>query len=146
MPHVPIFCSDEYEGKSGLGLYADVLMELDWSVGQINRAIKETGLEENTIVVFTSDNGPWISYGNHAGTTPFREAKATSFDGGIHSACIIKYPQALKPGQKSDKTFFSIDLLPTLCHLTNVPLPDKPIDGENVWELISGQPGAQKPP
>ena len=71
-------------------------MELDWSVGEINKAIKENGLEDNTVVIFSSDNGPWISYGDHAGKTPFREAKGTTFDGGTRSACIIKYPKASK--------------------------------------------------
>lgn len=145
MPHVPIFCSEEFEGKSGKGLYADVLLELDWSVNQINQALKDNGLEENTIVIFTSDNGPWTSYGDHAGKTPYREAKATSFDGGIRSACIIKYPPLIEANTASTSTFFSIDLLPTLCHLTNVPLPNNEIDGRNVWDLIEGKPDAENP-
>jgi arylsulfatase A len=145
MPHVPIFCSEEFEGSSGKGLYADVLLELDWSVGEINRALKENGLENNTIVIFTSDNGPWTSYGNHAGFTPFREAKATSFDGGVRSACIIKYPGQIQANSSSSETFFSIDLLPTLCHLANAPLPENEIDGKNVWDLIRGAPGAENP-
>jgi arylsulfatase A len=145
MPHVPIFCSEAFEGKSGAGLYADVLTELDWSVGQITGALKENGLEKNTVVVFTSDNGPWTSYGNHAGSTPFREAKGTSFDGGTRSACIIKYPGHIEASRLSTRTFCTIDLLPTLCHLTGVPLPTKEIDGMNVWELITAEPGAENP-
>jgi len=145
MPHVPIFCSTEFEGKSGLGLYGDVTLELDWSVGEINKALKKNGLEENTIVIFTSDNGPWIAYGNHAGKTPFREAKATSFEGGTRSACVIKYPKHLKANNTSNQAFLSIDLLPTLCHLTGVQLPSTEIDGKNVWDLISGKEGATNP-
>ena len=145
MPHVPLYCSDEFEGKSGKGLYWDVMLEIDWSVGEINRALKERGLDENTIVILTSDNGPWISYGNHAGTTPFREAKGTSFDGGIRSACIIKYPGGIEGGAVSERTFGSVDLLPTLCQLAGVPLPENEIDGENVWDLISGKAGAENP-
>lgn len=145
MPHVPIFCSTEFEGKSGVGLFGDVTMELDWSVGEIMNALKKNGLEENTIVIFTSDNGPWIAYGNHAGKTPFREAKATSFEGGTRSACIIKYPKYLKPNNTSNKAFLSIDLLPTLCYLTGVQLPETEIDGKNVWELISDKDGASNP-
>lgn len=145
MPHVPIFCSKDFEGKSGVGLYGDVMLELDWSVGEINNALKENGIDENTIVIFTSDNGPWIAYGNHAGTTPFREAKATSFEGGTRSACIIKYPAKLKGQQKSDEAFLTIDLLPTLCNLANVPLPKTEIDGKNVWDLIIGEKGARNP-
>jgi arylsulfatase A len=143
MPHVPIHCSDEFEGKSGKGLYWDVILELDWSVGQINATLKKNGLDRHTIFVITSDNGPWISYGNHAGVTPFREAKGTSFDGGIRSACIIKYPGQIEAGTTSSSAFCSIDLLPTLCHLAGVPLPVNEIDGKNVWGLIKGEPGAE---
>lgn len=145
MPHVPIFCSEEFEGKSGKGLYADVMMELDWSVGQITNALKKNGLEDNTIVIFTSDNGPWIAYGNHAGATPFRESKATSFEGGTRSAFIMKYPSKLKSNSSSNKAFFSIDLLPTLCYLTETPLPKTEIDGKNVWDLISDNKDAVNP-
>ena len=145
MPHVPIFCSDEFEGKSGVGLYGDVTLELDWSVGEINKALKENGIEDNTVVIFSSDNGPWISYGNHAGKTPFREAKATSFEGGNRSACIIKYPDGLLANSSSDQTFFSIDLLPSLCHLAGIEMPATEIDGKNNWELISGKKEAKNP-
>jgi len=145
MPHVPLYCSDEFEGKSGKGLYWDVMLEIDWSVGQITRALKERGLDENTIVILTSDNGPWISYGNHAGITPFREAKGTTFDGGIRSACVIKYPVGIRAGAVSERTFGSVDLLPTLCNLAGIPLPENEIDGKNVWELISGKEGAANP-
>ena len=138
MPHVPIFCSSEFEGKSGVGLYGDVTMELDWSVGEINKALKSNGLDDNTIVIFSSDNGPWVAYGNHAGSTPFREAKATSFDGGTRSACIIKYPKHLEANTSSNKAFFTIDLLPTLCHLTEVDLPETEIDGKNVTCGVGG--------
>ena len=145
MPHVPIFCSDEFEGKSGIGLYGDVTLELDWSVGEINKALKDNGIDKNTIVIFSSDNGPWISYGNHAGKTPFREAKATSFDGGNRSACIIKYPNELEANSSSNNAFFSVDLLPTLSHLAGVEMPNNEIDGRNVWDLISGEKDAKNP-
>jgi len=145
MPHVPIFCSEEFEGRSGRGLYGDVIMELDWSVGEINKAIKKNRLEKNTIVILTSDNGPWISYGNHAGTTPFREAKGTTFDGGVRSACIMKYPGHIGAKTSSAETFFSIDLLPTLCHIAGVELPENEIDGRNVWDLVRGVPEAENP-
>ncbi len=145
MPHVPLFCSDNFEGKSGKGLYWDVMLEIDWSVGQINQALKESGIDKRTIVIFSSDNGPWVSYGNHAGITPFREAKGTSFDGGVRSACIIKFPEKLSAGITSSKTFSSIDLLPTLCHLADIPLPANEIDGKNVWELVQGVEGAINP-
>ena len=145
MPHVPLYCSDEFAGKSGKGIYWDVMLEIDWSVGEINRALKERGLENNTIVILTSDNGPWVSYGDHAGITPFREAKGTSFDGGVRSACIMKFPNEIEKGKVSERTIGSVDLLPTLCHLAGIPLPANEIDGENVWELIKGTEGAENP-
>lgn len=145
MPHVPLFVSEEFEGKSGMGLYWDVILELDWSIGQINQSLKDNGLADNTVFILTSDNGPWISYGNRAGLTPFREAKGTSFDGGIRSACIVKYPPEIRPGSSSDRTFFSIDFLPTLCHLAGVELPGNEIDGKNVWDLIAGKSNATNP-
>ncbi len=145
MPHVPLFVSEKFAGKSGAGLYGDVMMEIDWSVGEIVSALKRHGLENNTLVIFTSDNGPWISYGDHAGATPYREAKGTSFDGGIRSACVMKYPAQIQPGRVSNKTLFTIDLLPTIAHLANAPLPDNPIDGKNVWDLILDKPNAQSP-
>ncbi|MCP4612502.1 MAG: sulfatase-like hydrolase/transferase [Planctomycetes bacterium] len=145
MPHVPLFCSDKFKGKSGTGLYGDVMMEIDWSVGQINKALKANGVEDNTMVLFTSDNGPWISYGNHAGTTPYREAKGTGFDGGTRSACIMKYPGKIKAGTTSTKTLCTVDILPTLAHLAGAELPDNPIDGKNVWDLIVRKRGAKNP-
>ncbi len=145
MPHVPLFCSDKFKDKSGLGLYADVMTEIDWSVGRITEALKLNGLEENTVVILTSDNGPWISYGNHAGKTPFRESKATGFDGGIRSACIIKYPGQIKPGSISEKAFCSIDILPTLCKIAGADLPKNEIDGKNVRNIIANKTGAENP-
>lgn len=145
MPHVPLFVSRKFAGKSGAGLYGDVIMELDWSVGQITKALRDNGLEDNTIVIFTSDNGPWLSYGNHAGHTPFRQGKATAFDGGIRSACIVKYPGRIPAGTSSDRMFSSIDLLPTLAPLAGAAMPANPIDGKDVWPLMSGRQGVQNP-
>ena len=144
-PHVPLFVSEKFEGKSPTGLYGDVIMELDWSVGEIMKALKEHGLDHNTMVLFTSDNGPWLSYGNHSGKTPFREGKTTSFDGGIRSPLIIRYPQQIPAGETSLATFFSIDLLPTFARLAGAPLPEYEIDGKDVWQLIKGEPGATNP-
>ncbi|MCF7847421.1 MAG: sulfatase [Kiritimatiellales bacterium] len=145
MVHVPIFCSKEFEGKSAAGLYGDVTMEVDWSVGQVMKALKENGVEDNTLVLFTSDNGPWISYGNHAGKTPFREAKATGFDGGKRSACIVKYPGKIKAGSASDQAWCTIDVLPTLAKLAGAELPENPVDGKDVFDLITNQPDAKNP-
>ncbi len=145
MPHVPLHCSDKFKGKSGAGLYGDVMMELDWSVGEINKALKTAGVENDTVVIMTSDNGPWSSYGNQSGTTPFREAKATGFNGGTRSACIVKYPGHIKAGAVSKRTFCSVDLMPTIAKLAGAKLPENPIDGRDVWDLISGKPAAQNP-
>jgi len=145
MPHVPLFCSEKFKGRSGVGLYGDVMMEIDWSVGEIMKALKTNGVEDNTLVAFSSDNGPWISYGNHAGRTPFREAKGTSFDGGTRSACIMKYPGKIKAGTYSEQAFCTLDILPTVAHLTGAELPSNPVDGKNVWDLIVGKPGAKNP-
>ena len=145
MPHVPIFASEKFKGKSGAGVYGDVMMEIDWSVGEILKALKANGVEDNTFVFFSSDNGPWTSYGNHAGSTPYREAKGTSFDGGTRSACIVKYPGKIKPGSTSTKAWSTLDMLPTLAHLAGAKLPANPVDGKDVWELVSGKPGAKNP-
>lgn len=145
MPHVPLFCSKRFRGKSGKGLYADVMMELDWSVGEINKALKQADVENNTLVMFTSDNGPWTSYGNHAGRTPFREAKGTGFDGGTRSPCIVKFPGRIKPGTVSSKAWCTVDVLPTFAALAGAGLPRNPIDGQNLWDLVSGSPGATNP-
>jgi arylsulfatase A-like enzyme len=145
MPHVPLFVSDKHRGKSGAGLYGDVMMEIDWSVGEITKALRESGVEENTLVIFTSDNGPWTSYGNHSGKTPYREAKGTSFDGGTRSACIMRFPGRIAKETTSNKTLCSIDLLPALAHLAGAELPANPVDGHNLWDLIVGKPGATNP-
>ncbi|MGD1978963.1 MAG: sulfatase [Akkermansiaceae bacterium] len=143
MPHVPLFCSDEFLGKSGAGLYGDVIMEIDWSVGEIMKVLREKNVEKETIVIFSSDNGPWSQYGDHAGTTPFREHKATGFDGGIRSATLMKYPGKLKAGSTLERPVSSIDLLPTLAHLTGSKLPANEIDGKNVWSIITGEKDAK---
>lgn len=145
MPHVPLFCSERFRGKSGVGLYGDVIMELDWSVGEITRAIREAGVEENTVVLFTSDNGPWTSYGNHSGSTPYRESKGTGFDGGTRSACIVRYPGKMKAGTTSTKYWSTVDVLPTFAQLAGAALPKNPIDGKNVWDLVVGKEGARNP-
>jgi arylsulfatase A-like enzyme len=145
MPHVPLFVRDEDRGKSGAGLYGDVMLEIDWSVGEITKALQENGVAENTLVILTSDNGPWTSYGNHSGKTPYREAKGTSFDGGTRSACIMRYPGRIEAGTVSSKAFCSIDLLPTVAHLADAEMPKNPIDGLDVWDLITAKPGATNP-
>jgi len=139
-PHVPLFVSEKFKGKSERGLYGDVIMEIDWSVGQLMKALKENGLEENTIVIFTSDNGPWLSYGNHAGSAlPLREGKGTAWEGGQREPFIIKYPAQLKAGQKINVPVMAIDILPTIAELTDSKLPENTIDGKSAWKILTGE-------
>ena len=139
MPHVPIFASDEFRGKSELGLYGDVIEELDWSVGEILAAIKRLGLDDNSLVIFTSDNGPFLSYGNHAGTArPLREGKLTTFEGGVRTPCIMRWPGKIPAGRTSNEMASTIDLVPTIARLTGGKLSDNRIDGLDIWPLISG--------
>jgi arylsulfatase A len=114
-------------------------------VGEITRALEEVGVAGHTMVLFTSDNGPWISYGNHAGKTPFREAKGTGFDGGTRSACILRYPGQIAAGSSSKAMWCTVDVLPTIARLGGLSLPSNPIDGQDVWDLLRGKPGARNP-
>jgi arylsulfatase A-like enzyme len=145
MPHVPLFASPEFAGKSGVGTFGDVMMEIDWSVGQIMGALDKAGVADNTLVIFTSDNGPWTSYGNHSGSTPYREAKGTGFDGGTRSACLMRYPGQIRAGSVSRRAFCTIDLLPTVAKLAGAALPANEIDGRDVWPLITAARGARNP-
>ncbi|MDH3698800.1 MAG: sulfatase [Flavobacteriaceae bacterium] len=139
-PHVPLFVSDKFKGRSERGLYGDVIMEIDWSVGQVLAALKENNLDENTLVIFTSDNGPWLSYGDHAGSAhPLREGKGTAFEGGQREPCIIRYPGKIKPGKVIDVPMMAIDILPTIAELTGAMLPENKIDGKSVWNIWTGK-------
>ena len=146
MPHVPLHVSDKFRGKSKQGLYGDVIMELDWSVGRILNALKERGLDDKTLVIFTSDNGPWLSYGNHAGSAgPLREGKGTTWDGGQREPCIMRWPGKIPAGTVCREPAMTIDVLPTLAKLAGAKLPDHKIDGLDIWPLISGKPDARSP-
>jgi arylsulfatase A len=146
MPHVPLAVSDKFKGKSQQGLYGDVIMEIDWSVGQVLATLKQLGLEKDTLVIFTTDNGPWLSYGNHAGSAgPLREGKGTSWEGGTRVPCVMRWPGKIPAGVVTDDMLMTIDLLPTFAALTGAKLPSLPIDGLNVWPIISRQPGAKNP-
>ena len=143
MPHVPLAVSDKFKGKSEQGLFGDVMMEIDWSVGQVMKALREEGLDDNTLVVITSDNGPWANYGNHAGSAGgLREAKATTFDGGNRIPCIMYWKGHTKPGTICNKLASNIDLFPTFAEITGAPLPERKIDGVSILSLIEGREGA----
>ena len=143
MPHVPLAVSDKFKGKSEQGLYGDVMMEIDWSVGEIFKTLRELGLEDNTLVILTSDNGPWTNYGNHAGSAGgLREAKATTFDGGNRVPCIMYWKGKTLPGTTCNKLASNIDLLPTFAEITQAPLPTRKIDGVSILSLIEGKKDA----
>lgn len=142
-PHVPLAVSSKFRGKSGLGLYADVMLEIDWSVGQVIDALKKNGLSDNTLVIFTSDNGPWLSFGNHAGSAGgLREGKGTSFEGGQREPCLMKWPGHIPQGIICNKLATTMDILPTICGITGADLPIKKIDGLNILSLMTNQPNA----
>ena len=124
MPHIPLFANATFRGKSGAGLYGDVVAEIDASVGAVLDALDRTGAAANTLVVFTSDNGPWLQYGDHGGSAgPFREGKGTVFEGGIREPCVARLPGVIPAGRVSDALLSSIDVLPTVAALTGEPLP-----------------------
>ena len=96
MPHVPLFVSQKHAGKTERGIYGDVIAEIDWSVGEIVAALERHSLREKTLIIFTTDNGPWLSYGDHAGSAgPLREGKGTTWDGGVRVPCIMSWPGAI---------------------------------------------------
>lgn len=141
MPHVPLFVSDKFKGKTKRGLFGDVIEEIDWSVGQVLETLKRLKLDNNTLVIFTSDNGPWLSYGNHAGSAkPLREGKGTEFDGGVREPFIARWPGKIPAGAVSREPLMTIDLLPTLAKLIGAQTPkDRIIDGLNIWPILSGK-------
>ena len=146
MPHVPLHVSDKYKGKSERGLYGDVIGEIDWSVGQILAALQRNGLEQNTWVIFTSDNGPWLCYGDHAGSAyPLREGKGTNWEGGTRTPCIMRWPGKIPSGVDCKEMLMTIDLFPTIAKLIGAEAPPHTLDGLDVWPLIAGASGAQNP-
>lgn len=146
MPHVPLGVSDKFKGKSARGLYGDVCEEIDWSVGQVLETLQRLKLDENTLVIFTSDNGPWLVYGDHAGSAkPLREGKTTVFDGGQRVPCIMRWPGKIPANRICREMLTAMDLFPTLAHLASAPLPSRPIDGKNIWDLMAGRTGSKSP-
>ncbi|MCU0915244.1 MAG: sulfatase-like hydrolase/transferase [Planctomycetes bacterium] len=146
MVHVPLHVSDKFKGKSKQGLFGDVVMEVDWSVGQILDTLRRLKLDQDTMVVFCSDNGPWLSYGEHAGSAkPLREGKGTSFDGGQREPTIMWWPGKIPAGKVCREPATTMDLLPTIAGRSGAKLPDHKIDGKDIWSLASGQSGAKSP-
>lgn len=143
MVHVPLYVSDRFAGKSGVGIYGDVVMELDWSVGQILDTLERTGVDDNTLVVFTSDNGPWLSYGDHGGSAdPLREGKNTMWEGGHRVPCVMRWPARVQAGTECNELATALDLLPTIANEIGVELPERVIDGTDIIGLLTGRDAA----
>ncbi len=146
MPHVPIFASARFSGKSSRGLYGDVIEELDWSVGQILSALTKYHLDEKTLVIFMSDNGPFLSYGDHAGSAGvLREGKLTSFEGGVRTPCLMRWTGKIPASTTCSEPAGTIDLLPTIAALVDGKLSDRKIDGKNIGQLMLGELDAKSP-
>ena len=147
MPHVPIYASEKFKGKSNLGLYGDVIEEIDASVGTILETLKKHSLDKNTLVIFTSDNGPWLSYGHHAGSKGMlREGKGTEFEGGVRVPFVARWPGKIPAATTSNEPTMTIDLLPTLVGYAGGTVQAEPkIDGKNISDLLEAKPGAKSP-
>lgn len=140
MVHVPLHSSPEFEGKHPAGPYADAVREIDWSVGQILDTLERCEISDRTLVIFTSDNGPWLSYGEHAGSAgPLREGKGTAWEGGVRVPTIMQMPGTIPAGTVCDKLASTIDILPTIAHLIGAALPSLVIDGKNITPLMVGE-------
>ena len=137
MPHVPIAVSEPYKNKSGAGLFGDLMLELDDSVGEVMAALEKNGLTQNTLVIFTSDNGPWLTFGNHAGSSGgLREGKGSAWEGGVRVPCIMSFPGLIPAGSVSNNLAATMDIFPTLAALLDAPLPNQKIDGVNILPLL----------
>lgn len=140
MPHVPLAASAKFKGKSEAGLFGDVIMEIDWSVGEIINALDREGLSGNTILIVTSDNGPWLNFGTNAGSSAgLREGKGTAWEGGVRVPCFIRWPGKIEAGAICSQLLTNMDLLPTIVSITGAPSPKNKIDGISFMPLLSGK-------
>jgi arylsulfatase A-like enzyme len=151
-PHVPLAAGPSFRGRTARGLFGDVMEELDWSVGEVLRTLDETGTADRTLVIVTSDNGPWLSYGDHAGSSGgLREGKGTTFEGGVRVPCLVRWPGVVPAGRVDDVPWMTIDLLPTIAEAMGESAPGgehatgRPIDGRSAMSLLRGDPGAASP-
>ena len=144
MPHQPIAVSEKFEGKSELGLYGDVIMEIDWSVGQILEALKINEIDENTLVIYASDNGPWLNYGEWGGSAgPLREGKGTMWEGGARVPCIMRWPKTINSGQINNKIAATIDIYPTIADIVGHKEFKNKIDGVSLMPILEELPEAE---
>jgi arylsulfatase A len=147
MPHVPIHVAERFRGKSAGGLYGDVIEALDESTGKILDLLAELKLDGNTLVIFTSDNGPWLAKGESGGSaTPLRGGKGGSYEGGQRVPCILRWPGVIPPGGVCHELAVNFDFFTTLANLAGAPIPsDRIIDGKDLGDLMRGKPGAKSP-
>ncbi len=149
MPHVPLGASKAFRGKSPRGRYGDAVQELDWSLGRVLDALGELGINDDTLVVFTSDNGPWIErhIGDYGGSAaPLRGSKMMTWEGGLRVPCIMRWPRRIPAGTVCTELATTMDLLPSFAALAGAALPaDRTIDGRNIVPLMTGTPGARSP-
>ena len=147
MPHIPLFVSDRFYVDDPKKAYKATIEQIDWSVGQVLNALKEVGVDRETLVIFTSDNGPWLSMKHHGGSAlPLRDGKFSVYEGGMREPCIMRWPGRIPAGAVCHEVAGTIDLLPTLTALAGGTLPsDRVIDGKNIWPLMAGKPGAKTP-
>ena len=140
MPHVPIYASDQFKDSSERGLYGDVIQEIDWSVGQIMDKLSDLGLAENTLIVVTSDNGPWLTMAEHGGSAgTLRSGKQTTFEGGMRVPCVVQWPAQISGGRVVDGMHNMMDWFPTFADIAGANVPtDRPIDGENISAVLLG--------
>ena len=134
-PHIPLGASDRFRGRSAQGLYGDVIREIDWSVGQIVDALEKYGLDKNTLVMFSSDNGPW--YQGSPGK--LRGRKGTTYEGGVREPFLARFPGRIPAGAVCKGVAGTVDILPTVARLCKSDLPAKSLDGIDIWPLLSGQ-------
>lgn len=140
MPHVPLAVSKNFDGKTGSGLFGDVISEIDWSVGKVLDLLDKTGLSSQTLLIVTSDNGPWLSFGNHAGSSGgLREGKGTAWDGGTRIPCFIRWPGKVAAGATCSQLLTQMDILPTIMAAANAVMPKQKIDGINFLPLLTGR-------
>jgi len=146
MSHVPLGVSDEFEGVTEDGLYGDVIRELDWSTGQILDRLEELGIEDETLVVFTTDDGPWLSKGENAGSSgPLRNGKQSTWEGGARVPTIMQMSGTIPAGTSTDEMTSHIDFLPTVANLTGADLPDVELDGKDLTNLLQNPETASSP-
>ena len=139
LPHIPLARSDEFVGHSAGGMYGDVIEEIDWSVGKVIDALRAAGIEKNTLVLFTSDNGPWLPYRDHGGSAgPLKQGKGSTWEGGVRTPAIFWWPGTVKPGVVSD-IGSGLDLLATAASLAGARVPaDRPIDSIDLTAALTG--------